>query len=164
MKKSKLFEGQKAPTFIASSTAGEFNLECLEEKWLVLYFYPKDLTAGCTIEAKGFSELINEFKKFDVKVIGVSRDTLSSHERFIETECINFDLISDSQEMLCKEYGVCIDKTMLGNRYSDFDRTTFLIDRNKIIRRIWKKVFPSGHAAKVLETIKILNMVKINPV
>ena len=109
MKISKLFEGQEAPTFIASSTGGEFNLEYLEEKWLVLYFYPKDLTTDCTIEAKGFSELINTFKKFDVKVIGVSRDTLSSHERFIETECINFDLISDSQGVLCKEYGVCID-------------------------------------------------------
>ncbi len=158
--KAKLFEGQKAPDFITITTEGELRLASLEGKWIVLSFYPKDLTPGCTIEAKEFSGLIDKFEELNAKVIGVSRDNLSLHEKFIDLECIKFPLVSDIDGELSKLYGAFTEKSLFGKKYFNIERTTFLIDPKGVIRRIWRKVSPNGHAGKVLGVLKVFSMLK----
>ena len=152
----KLEIGDKAPVFKAKSTSKTISLTDYKGKYLVLYFYPKDMTLGCTIQANEFSKLYDEFKKIDVEVIGVSRDTMSSHNNFCEKENIVFSLISDTESEVCNLYGVLQEKVNFGKKYIEIVRSTFLIGKDKNIRKIWRNVKATGHATKVLDAVKAI--------
>jgi thioredoxin-dependent peroxiredoxin len=157
----KIAEGQQAPDF-NDIIEKDILFYTKNGKWIILYFYAKDFALDCTVEAREFNELISKFMECNAVVIGISRDNMYTHERFKEQECLKFPLISDSTGELSKRYGVWIEKSMLGKKHSSIERTTFLIDSNKIIRRIWKKVNPVDHATIVLNALKILKMLKAN--
>jgi len=154
--------GDKAPIFKAESTSKSISLIDYKRKYIVLYFYPKDMTPGCTVQANEFSELYNKFKKIDVEIIGVSRDNISSHRKFCEKEKIVFPLIADTESELCKLYGVLKEKVNFGKKYIGIVRSTFIIDNDQTIRKVWYNVKADGHASKVLnavETIKEIDKV-----
>ena len=155
----KLEIGDKAPVFEAESTNKKTSLTDYKEKYLVLYFYPKDMTPGCTIQANEFSKLYDEFKKIDVGIIGVSRDTMLSHHNFCEKENIVFPLISDTESEVCNLYGILQEKVSFGKKYIGIVRSTFLIGKDQNIRKIWRNVKASGHAAKVLDAVKAIKEV-----
>ncbi|WDM84961.1 peroxiredoxin [Ehrlichia sp. JZT12] len=123
-------------------------------KNIVLYFYPKDDTPGCTREAKDFQAAIDDFANLDTVVIGVSKDNEKSHENFKKKHDISFELISDENSELSKQYGTWVEKNMFGKSYMGIDRSTFLIDKNGKIRKIWRNVKVSGHVNNVLEIIR----------
>jgi peroxiredoxin Q/BCP len=149
-----LEEGDKVPNFKAQTNSGEIALNDIKEKNIVLYFYPKDMTSGCTIEARDFSALKAEFQKKETIIFGVSKDSLSSHEKFIGKENLNIDLISDSDLKLCKLFGAWQEKSMFGKKYMGIVRQTFLIGKDKKLKKIWRKVTVKGHARNVLESIE----------
>ena len=151
-----LAEGQNAPDFTANSTIGEVSLTSLKGKNIVLYFYPKDSTPGCTVEAKEFSELMKEFEKSNTIVLGVSKDSMSSHNKFIEKQCLTIPLVVDEQGELCQKFDTWKKKSMFGREYMGIARDTYLIDSQGVIRNIWKKVKPLGHAREVLEAVHTL--------
>jgi len=144
--------------------APSFNLPCddgtnidlseLRGKNVVLYFYPKDDTPGCTIEAQDFSKNIEEFKKLDTVILGVSKDSIKKHCKFIEKYDLSFNLISDEEVTLCNSYGVIKEKSMFGKKYLGIDRSTFIIDKKGNIAKIFRSVKVNGHVEKVLESIK----------
>ncbi|MDZ5761847.1 Peroxiredoxin [Candidatus Cyrtobacter comes] len=148
--------GDKAPQFEAESTKGTISLENYKDKYIVLYFYPKDMTPGCTVQANEFSSLYEQFKDLDAEIIGVSRDTVSSHNIFCEKENIAFPLISDADSNLCNLYGVLKEKVNFGKKYIGIVRSTFLIGKDQSIIKIWNNVKAQGHAAEVLEAIEKL--------
>ena len=152
--------GDLTPDFNADSTEGLLSLEKLSDKIIVLYFYPNDMTPGCTIQAQEFISLYDEFKKLDVIIIGVSKNNLSSHHKFCEKENIPYPLLVDTENEICNLYGVIKEKSMLGKTYLGINRTTFLIDKNKKIFKIWKNVKPHDHAKKVLEQVKMISLIK----
>ena len=154
---SELKMGDIAPEFKSDSTNGELSLDTFKDRNIVLYFYPKDLTPGCTIQAKEFSILYPEFKKLNTEIIGVSKDNLNSHHRFCEKENILYPLLLDTEGKICEIYGVFKKKSMFGKTFLGINRSTFLIDKNKKIFEVWRSVKPLGHAQKVLNAIKILN-------
>lgn len=123
-------------------------------KYVVLYFYPKDNTPGCTIEANGFNALKDDFDRNNTVVLGVSKDDLASHDRFREKYSLAFDLISDEECVICENYGVWQEKSMFGRKYMGIQRATFLIDPSGNIAYIWPKVSIKGHAQEVLDKIK----------
>lgn len=125
-------------------------------KHIVVYFYPKDNTPGCTQEGIDFSKLIKSFEKLNTQIIGVSRDSLSSHEKFCEKHSLLFPLISDHQETLCKAFDVIKEKNMYGKKVMGIERSTFLIDKNGIVRQAWRKVKVENHAKEVLAAVKAL--------
>jgi peroxiredoxin Q/BCP len=147
--------GQAAPLFSAlTDEDGHIELSELKGKNVVLYFYPKDDTPGCTIEAQDFTARIDEFERLKTVVLGVSKDDLKSHCKFIEKYSIAFNLLVDEDGQLCEKYGVIKQKSMFGKKYMGIDRTTFLIDKMGKIAKIWRSVKVNGHVEEVLKTIK----------
>jgi thioredoxin-dependent peroxiredoxin len=143
--------------FKAASTDGEFALADAKGKALVLYFYPKDMTGGCTNEAREFAQLNDKFRRAGAIVLGVSRDSLKSHEKFRDKESLPFHLLSDADEKLCKAFDVIHEKTLYGRKYLGVERSTFLIDAQGVLRHEWRKVKVAGHAQEVLDSLRSLD-------
>ncbi|WP_138379978.1 thioredoxin-dependent thiol peroxidase [Luteithermobacter gelatinilyticus] len=149
--------GQKAPDFTAPDETGQtVSLVDFAGKNVVLYFYPKDSTPGCTTEAKDFSALKDQFEAQNAVILGVSKDSIKRHQNFIAKQDLKVKLLSDEQGTLCEDYGVWVLKKLYGREYMGIERTTFLIDADGIIRNIWRKVKVKGHAQEVLDTLKAL--------
>lgn len=148
---------QPAPSF---TTATELNptltLESLKGRHLILYFYPRDDTPGCTLESCGFRDVYPEIQTHQGIVLGVSKDSLSSHQKFRTKFDLPFDLASDPEGKLCKLYDVLQEKSMYGKKYIGIERSTFLIDRDGILRKIWRNVKVPGHIQEVLGALKNL--------
>lgn len=134
-----------------------FRLKDLRGQHVVLYFYPKDSTPGCTQEGLDFKELHPTFRRQQAVIFGVSRDSLASHEKFKEKQGFPFDLLSDPDEKICKKFDVIHEKTLYGRKFMGVERSTFLIDRDGKLRAEWRKVKVKGHAAEVLESVRMLN-------
>ncbi len=150
--------GKKAPSFCLPDFEGKEH--CLSDfagKWVVLYFYPKDNTSGCTKEAKGFSEKLDEFKKLNAEIIGVSKDSPQSHKKFIDKHGLTILLLSDEDHKVLEAYGAWGKKKNYGREYFGTIRTTVLIAPDGTVKKIWKKVRVAGHVDKVLETLKELS-------
>ena len=149
--------GDKAPKFRLAADAGtEVSSAALKGKPYVLYFYPKDDTTGCTKEAIGFSESFKKFEALGVAVIGVSKDTTASHDRFKAKYKLKIALASDPETQTAADYGVWVEKSMYGRKYMGMERATFLVDEKGVIRQIWRKVRVDGHVASVLAEAKKL--------
>lgn len=149
--------GSKIAAFEAASTSGSvFRSAETAGRALVLYFYPKDATPGCTIEGRDFSRLLPEFEKADAVVLGVSRDSLDSHRKFKEKECFGFDLLSDPDENLCRLFGVIKEKNLYGRKFMGIERSTFLIGPDGVLRAEWRGVKVPGHAEEVLARVRTL--------
>lgn len=149
--------GIKAPPFSLPATDGrEISLDSLKGRKVVLYFYPKDDTTGCTLEARNFQALLQEFAAADTEIIGVSPDSLKSHDRFRAKYDLTFPLASDEEKAMLQAYGVWVEKSMYGRKYMGVERTTVLIDRDGTIARVWSKVKVPGHAEEVLEVARKL--------
>ena len=129
-------------------------LKSLRGQKVVLYFYPKDSTPGCTTEGQDFRDLHAKFKRQNTVVLGASRDSLASHERFRDKHQFRFDLLSDPDEKLCKQFDVIKEKSLYGRKFMGIERSTFLIDEDGKLRQEWRKVKVKGHAAEVLESVK----------
>ena len=129
-------------------------LKSLRGKKVVLYFYPKDMTPGCTNESQDFRDLHGEFKRAGAVVLGASRDSLASHDKFRAKHDLPFDLLSDPDEKLCRQFDVIRPKSLYGRKFMGVERSTFLIDGNGTLRREWRKVKVKGHAAEVLEAVR----------
>jgi len=148
---------QPVPAFTSTSTDGlPFSSASLAGRWAVIYFYPKDNTPGCTTEARDFNGLHGEFTAADVVILGVSRDSLKSHDNFRCKHQLSFDLLSDSDETLCKLFDVIKPKNMYGKQVTGIERSTFLLAPNGHLVREWRKVSVKGHAQAVLDTLKQL--------
>lgn len=153
----KLNPGDKAPDFtLPTDGGGKVTLKSLKGKNIVLYFYPKDDTSGCTKEAIDFNGLKAKFAKADTEIIGVSPDSPTSHDKFKTKHKLGFTLGSDESKEMLEAYGVWVEKSMYGRKYMGVERTTFLIDGKGKIREIWRKVKVPGHAEAVLEAAKAL--------
>jgi len=124
-------------------------------QWLVLYFYPKDSTPGCTTEGLDFNALLPEFKRLEASVLGVSRDSVKSHDNFCAKQGFKFPLVSDSDEALCRAFDVIKEKNMYGRKVMGIERSTFLLDPEHRIATAWRKVRVPGHADAVLEALKV---------
>jgi peroxiredoxin Q/BCP len=149
--------GSKVKDFsLPSSGAGNWSLQNAAGRKLVIYFYPKDMTAGCTRESQDFRDLYSAFRKAGVDIVGVSRDSVKSHDKFIDKEKLPFPLLSDADEKLCKQFDVIQEKSLYGKKYLGIERSTFLLDGTGILRREWRKVKVPGHAEEVLEAAKSL--------
>jgi peroxiredoxin Q/BCP len=149
--------GDKAPSFTtAFDSKQEVGSEQLKGKKVVLYFYPKDDTPGCTIEAKDFRDHYADFQKAGAVIIGVSRDSVKSHDKFKEKYCLPFPLASDEDGSVCEAYGVWVKKSMYGKEYMGVERATFLIDAGGTLRHIWRKVSVPGHVQEVLAAVQAL--------
>jgi thioredoxin-dependent peroxiredoxin len=149
--------GKKIPDFSVPSTSGEnFQAKGARGKKLVLYFYPKDNTPGCTQEGAAFRDLARDFARADAAIIGVSPDSLTSHEKFKAKMEFPFELLADEDRKVCELFDVIREKSMYGRKYLGVERSTFLIDAEGVLRREWRKVKVSGHAAEVLEAAKAL--------
>jgi len=143
--------GTKAPDFSAQIDGGkEIKLTDFKGKKLVLYFYPKDQTSGCTTEACDFRDNMERITSSGAVVIGVSPDSVKSHEKFIEKQNLNFHLLSDPDKKICEDYGVWAEKSMYGRKYMGVFRTTYLIDENGTILKSWAKVKVKGHVEDVI--------------
>jgi len=149
--------GQNAPDFTAPTDTGEdLTLSSLRPQPVVLYFYPKDDTPGCTTEAKDFTAMGDEFAAAGAKVIGVSKDTVAKHGKFIAKHDLSVTLVSDEATTICEDYGVWVEKNMYGRKYMGIERATFLIDGGGKITQVWRKVKVKGHAEAVLAALKAL--------
>ena len=149
--------GDRAPAFDRAQTGGaSCSLQSLSGRKAVLYFYPKDDTSGCTREAIDFNALRSEFAAADTAVIGVSPDSIASHDKFKAKHGIDVPLVSDESKAMLQSFGVWVEKSMYGKRYLGVERTTFLLDPEGRIARIWTKVSVPGHAQEVLEAAKAL--------
>lgn len=148
---------RKAPAFtLPSSQGGKVRLSDLKGAPVVVYFYPKDNTPGCTTEAQEFRDQVKAFKKLDVRVLGISPDSIESHCKFIEKQGLNFELLSDEDHKVAEKYGVWVEKNMYGRKFMGIQRATFLIDAQGKIAKVWPKVRPKGHAAEVLDAAREL--------
>lgn len=132
-------------------------LKDLRGQNVVLYFYPKDSTPGCTQEGRDFAELHAKFRRQQTVILGVSRDSIASHEKFKEKQGFPFDLLSDPDEKLCSKFDVIHEKSLYGKKFMGVVRSTFLIDKDGKLRAEWRKVKVKGHAAEVLERVTMLN-------
>ena len=149
--------GKKVKNFKAVATGDKtISLSDYKGKKLVLYFYPKDSTPGCTTEGQDFRDAKARFTRQNAVVLGVSRDSLKSHENFREKQKFNFDLLSDSDEALCKQFDVIKMKNMYGKKVLGVERSTFLIDENGVLRQEWRKVKVKDHVEEVLAAAKSL--------
>lgn len=143
--------------FTADATRNkQVRLKDLRGKNVVIYFYPKDSTPGCTTEGRDFAALNDKFRRQKTVILGVSRDSLASHEKFRDKQGFPFDLISDPDEKLCKKFDVIQEKSLYGRKFLGVERSTFLIDANGKLRKEWRKVKVKGHAEEVLEAVKAL--------
>ncbi len=151
--------GQSVPEFSVASTGVSpvVSLSQLAGRKLVLYFYPKDATPGCTLEGQQFRDLYAQFQALDCDIFGVSRDTLKLHEKFRSNECFPFELLSDSDEALCRLFDVIKTKNMYGKQVQGIERSTFLIDGAAVLRQEWRKVKADGHAAEVLKAVQAIS-------
>jgi len=153
--KMELKIGDRAPEFCLPETEGkEVCLSDFKGKWVVLYFYPKDNTSGCTREAVDFTERLEEFRRLNAVVLGVSPDSTKSHQRFVEKHGLKVTLLSDPEHEVLEKYGVWQKKKMYGREYMGVVRTTYLIDTEGKIARFWPKVKVKGHVEAVLERLK----------
>lgn len=147
--------GDKAPDFtLPTDGAGTVRLSDLKGQDVVLYFYPKDDTSGCTAEACQFRDLFPKFGRSAAVVIGISRDSIASHDKFKKKYKLPFALAADEQGKVTERYGVWVQKSMYGRKYMGIERSTFLVDAKGVIRGIWRKVKVPGHAEEVLKAIK----------
>ena len=147
--------GQPAPEFdLPAAGGGRARLADLKGRPLVLYFYPKDDTPGCTKQAQGFAEAYSEFQAAGIEVVGVSKDGTASHEKFKAKYDLPFTLASDESGAVVEAYGAWVEKSMYGKKYMGIDRATVLIDGDGKVRRVWRKVKVPGHVAEVLEAAR----------
>jgi peroxiredoxin Q/BCP len=152
-----LQDGDKAPDFDLPTESGDnVKLSRLKGKPVVLYFYPKDDTSGCTLEAKEFTRLAKDFRKAGVEVIGVSPDSVESHQKFHKKYDLSVRLAADADKEVANAYGVWAEKSMYGRTYMGVERSTFLIDNQGRIARSWRKVKVPGHAEEVLAAARAL--------
>ena len=151
---------KKVPDFSLPATGGKtVNLRDLKTQFVILYFYPKDDTPGCTQEGADFTKLYKQFQKLGAEIFGISKDSLSSHEKFKEKQKYSFDLISDEKGELCEAFSVLKQKSMFGKTYLGIERSTFLISAEGVVKKEWSKVKVEGHAEEVLEALKSLNSI-----
>ncbi len=144
--------GEIAPDFtLPRDGGGEVSLAALRPSKVVLYFYPKDDTSGCTKEAVGFTEAAEAFAKAGATVVGVSKDSVASHDKFVKKHGLGVILASDAESDVCERYGVWVEKNMYGKKYMGIERATFLIDGDGRVARVWRKVKVPGHVDEVLE-------------
>ena len=149
--------GDKAPAFnLPTDGGGTLALKDLKGKTVVLYFYPKDDTPGCTTEAQGFRDAIKDFEKAGAVIVGASKDSVARHDKFKAKYDLPFHLVSDEDGTLCEAYGVWVEKNMYGRKYMGIQRATFLIDGKGVIREIWPKVKVKEHTAEVLAAVQAL--------
>ena len=154
-----LKNNSKAPNFkLLSTTKEDYSLKDSLGKYVVIYFYPKDDTPGCTIETNDFNKLLTKFKKLNCEILGISKDNLKSHDKFRDKYKIKFDLLADEEIKVLKKYKVWAKKKFMGREFMGIVRTTFLIDKKGKIIKIWNNVKVKDHAKEVLETLK--NIVK----
>lgn len=155
---SKKLEGKKCPKFRAECTNNKtYSNKDFEGKNLVIYFYPKDSTPGCTTEGQEFRDNYEQFKKKNTEILGVSRDSIKSHENFKSKQSFPFELLSDPDEKVCNSFDVMKLKSMYGKEYIGVDRSTFLINEKGIIIKEWRSVKVKGHVKEVLEIVKSLS-------
>lgn len=149
--------GETAPDFtLPRDGTGSLSLKSLRGHKVALYFYPKDDTSGCTKEAIDFNSLRDKFEKSNTKIVGVSPDSVRSHDKFKTKHALDIMLAADEERAALGAFGVWVEKSMYGRKYMGVERTTFLIDENGVIARVWRKVKVPGHAADVLEAAKKL--------
>ena len=143
--------GERLPDFsLPTDGGGTLTTASLSGKKVVLYFYPKDDTSGCTKEAHAFRDMADAFAAAGATIVGVSKDSVASHDKFKKKHSLPFALVSDEEGHLCNALGVWVQKSMYGKSYMGIERTTFLVDKAGVIRRVWRKVKVPGHAAEVL--------------
>lgn len=154
----KIIIGEPVPDIEVQATDGQtFRLSDLRGKNLVLYFYPKDNTPGCTTEGQDFRDYYEDFRKLKTEILGVSRDSLRSHEGFKAKHCFPFDLIADEDEKLCRLFGVIKEKNLYGKKVLGIERSTFILDRQGVLRKEHRGVKVNGHVAEILAEVKQLN-------
>jgi thioredoxin-dependent peroxiredoxin len=153
---SKIEVGKKAPSFTLNGTAGKWSLQDAAGSNVVIYFYPRDNTPGCTQEGESFSRAYAQFKKSNTVIVGISPDTVPSHEKFKTKMGFAFELLSDPDRAVCKLYDVIQEKSMYGKKYMGVERSTFLVDAKSTLREEWRKVKVNGHAEAVLAAVKAL--------
>jgi peroxiredoxin Q/BCP len=157
---SKVRVGKKAPVFTLAGTGGRgetpWSLDDAAGHYVVIYFYPRDNTPGCTQEGESFTALYAEFKKAKTLIFGISADSVASHEKFKRKMGFPFDLLSDPDQRVCKLYDVIQEKSMYGKKYMGIERSSFLIDSEGVLRQEWRKVKVNGHAEAVLAAVKAL--------
>jgi len=149
---SKIKAGMKVPDFSLPATGGgTWRLKDAAGRKLVIYFYPRDLTSGCTRESQDFRDLTAAFHEAGTEIIGISRDSVASHEKFATKEALPFPLLADTEERVCKLFDVIREKSLYGRKYLGVERSTFLLDGAGRLQREWRKVKVPGHAEEVLE-------------
>ncbi|MDM1760451.1 peroxiredoxin [Acinetobacter sp. 251-1] len=148
-------ENIQLPNQCFASTQGEINLTEITTDWLILYFYPKDNTPGCTTQAVGFSCLKDQFDALNTTIIGVSRDSVKTHQNFTEKQALTIDLMSDKDEVLCQHFDVIKEKNMYGKKVMGIERSTFIFHKGELVKE-YRKVKAAGHAEIVLEDLKAL--------
>lgn len=154
---AKVTVGKKVTNFSLPATGNqEISLSNLQGKRVVIYFYPRDNTSGCTLEGQDFRDQINKFNRQKAIILGVSRDSIKSHENFKEKQAFPFDLLSDTDEKLCQQFAVIKEKNMYGRKVMGIERSTFLIDEKGVLRKEWRKVSVKGHVDEVLAAVKAL--------
>ena len=153
---SKIDTGTKAPQFTLDGTGGSWSLSDAAGSAVVVYFYPRDNTPGCTQEGEDFAAAHAQFKRAKASIVGISADSLEAHRKFKEKMGFPFELLSDPDKKVCKLYDVIQEKSMYGKKFMGIERSTFLIDDRGVLRNIWRKVKVNGHAAAVLAAVKAL--------
>jgi len=149
--------GDKAPDFtLPTDGGGSVTLSKLQGKPVVIYFYPKDDTSGCTAEACGFRDSLPDYGKTGATVIGISKDSVASHDRFKAKYQLPFTLAADTEGKACEGFGVWVEKSMYGRKYMGIERATFLLDKDGVIRSVWHKVKVPGHVGEVLKAVQAL--------
>ena len=148
-------EGKKCPAFSGDATGGTvLSNKDFEGKNFVIFFYPKDNTPGCTLEGQDFRDNHKKFLKLDTEILGVSRDSIKSHENFVSKQDFSFQLLSDPDEIMCKAFDVMREKSMYGKKYIGVDRSTFLVNSKGIVTKEWRSVKVKGHVDEVLEALR----------
>src|ERR1700675_3391252 len=148
--------GKKAPPFTLEGTSGSWSLSDGAGSPVVIYFYPRDNTPGCTQEGEAFAAAYPQFKKAKAAIVGISADSLAAHEKFKAKMSFPFELLSDPDKKVCKLYDVIQEKSMYGKKFIGIERSTFLVDGKGVLRQAWRKVKVNGHAAAVLAAVKAL--------
>ncbi len=153
-----LSQGDKAPSFeLVSSDDTTIGLAGFKGKTVVLYFYPKDDTSGCTKQAQGFTEKAAQFEAAGAGILGVSPDSVKKHRKFIEKYDLGISLLADEEKTVCEAYGVWVEKSMYGRKYMGVERSTFIIDGKGKIAQVWRKVKVPGHVEDVLDAVKAMS-------
>ncbi|HKT32119.1 MAG TPA: peroxiredoxin [Gammaproteobacteria bacterium] len=155
---SKVRLNRPVPDFTLPAAGGkQLSLSQFQGRNLVLYFYPKDNTTGCSLEAQDFRDYQPKFKRRNTLIVGMSCDSVQSHDKFRRKYRLKFDLLSDAEKKICKRFGVFKQKSLYGRKFMGIERSTFLIDAQGVLRREWRKVRVKGHAHEVLDAVKALD-------